>query len=168
MEQNERVRKKNLQKKFPIGLRTSLVVSVSTEQNNSVIYEKKRMTLYHVPQLRIRTGLHPQSCFHGQHNSGTILQCVVPRQLAPIMEWREGGSVKVITSDVINQTMANDSVSYSFTVPLNVSRKSVRYTCTTRFIESMRPPSTDATNVPNLTLVWTSPLVNFCKIIILF
>ena len=85
---------------------------------------------------------------------------------APIMEWREEGSVNVITSDVINQTMANDSVSYSLTVPLNVRRESVRYTCTTRFIESMRPSSINATNVPNLTLVWTSPLVNLCKKII--
>ena len=75
---------------------------------------------------------------------------------APVMEWRMVNMTESINGkNVYHKTTPNDSVISVLT--LNSSLTAHRYTCTTRFIPDMRPPTTNATNVPNYTHIWTSP-----------
>ena len=78
---------------------------------------------------------------------------------APVMEWHEFNVSSiphsVDTKYVENRTESNNNVTYMFTI--NVTSAKLPYTCTTKFLESMRPNATNATNIPYYTFIWTSP-----------
>ena len=54
-----------------------------------------------------------------------------------------------------NQTKSNNSVTYILTIP--VTSVELPYTCTAKFVASMKPIATNAMNIPNYTFTWTSP-----------
>ena len=75
---------------------------------------------------------------------------------APVMEWRGAHMSHPLDSrDVEKQTESNNSVTYIVTIP--ATSNELPFTCTTKFIASMRPTSTNATNTPNYKFIWTSP-----------
>ena len=69
---------------------------------------------------------------------------------APVMEWYElrGSSTPhpVDLKYVENRTESNNNVTYMFTI--NVTSAKLPYTCTTKFLASMRPSATISTNIP--------------------
>ena len=75
---------------------------------------------------------------------------------APVMEWRGANiSDPVDMKYLENRTIPNHNVTYTLTVPFHLIQ--LPYTCTTKFIASMRPTSTDAGNIPDYAFAWTSP-----------
>ena len=60
----------------------------------------------------------------------------------------------VDTKFVENRTTPNHNVTYTLTVPFHLIQ--LPYTCTTKFIASMRPTLTDAQNIPDYTFTWIS------------
>ena len=57
----------------------------------------------------------------------------------------------VITDDSYNERIRNHSLTSTLVVHLNLAEnkmKDSQYTCTTKFTESLKPPETDATNLP--------------------
>ena len=74
------------------------------------------------------------------------------------MEWNElkGSNIPhpVDLKYVENRTEPNNNVTYMFAI--NVTSAKLPYMCTTKFLASMRPSGTIATNVPSYTFDWTS------------
>ena len=77
---------------------------------------------------------------------------------APVMEWNElrGSNIPhpVDTKYVENRTEPNNNVTYIVTIP--VTSIKLPYACKTKFLASMRPSATIATNVPSYTFDWIS------------
>ena len=93
---------------------------------------------------------------NGTDEHHLVLQCSVSFRgsWAPVMEWRIGTRDQVITDGVDNHTVFNRSVTYTLNVNVSQEMCGTIFTCTTKFVEHMRPPYTDATNVPSYNHTW--------------
>ena len=106
-------------------------------------------------------------CDSNQTNPGlnsTLIHmwCMVPYRgnWAPTMEWRQVGVNKRILTENVTQYINGDGAISTITV-LFTEPQQQEYTCTIRYIDAMRPNTTNATNFPDFIYVWNSSLFIF-------
>ena len=81
---------------------------------------------------------------------------------APVMEWRMENSDLLITDGVTNRTTFNESLTSTLIVNVPLGRSTPNYTHTTSFSEDMKPPNTNATNVPDYNYTCLFSLTTTC------
>jgi hypothetical protein len=98
-------------------------------------------------------------CFEKSDNM--VLWCSISFRgnWAPMMEWKWNDNKPLPSRMVTNLTTANTKINYTAIVPIDQSTNGKNLVCTTRFQLSMKNPLTNATNLPDYTRTWTSPVL---------
>ena len=102
------------------------------------------------------------ACSQTLNGTRVLLRChvIFGGNWAPVMVWSQDNATHSVADlDVVDQTIRNDSVTSTLTLSMDQIKHS-QYTCTTKFIASMKPTSTNASNVPEYTFTWTSEKIN--------
>ena len=79
------------------------------------------------------------------------------------MEWKIVNTDQVITDGIDNSTVFNMSVTYTLNLIVTPAMNETIYSCTTKFVEAMKPPDINATNAPSYNHTWVYPLSRLFK-----
>jgi len=116
------------------------------------------MTLCTVGDMRCTTNMSASGAV--QEHDVILMTCSVTYSgnWAPVMRWFN--SSHNFTDDDINSTTSNTTVTSQLTITASADLHGSQIICATYFAQRRTSLSTNATNIPSYTDMWTSPKIN--------
>ena len=78
---------------------------------------------------------------------------------APVMKWQQDGGPVITDGRVVNNSIPYKSVTYSLTVRATRDMNGSKFLGSLHFAVTNKPSNTTATNIPDYSFNWTSPII---------